>query len=243
MLTSSSVLRELRTLFNDMITSPGSYVIPGQELARLTLISPSNEDAIRRRSTIPAGRPAELGEINGMPIMGPLGPPQAPTAESESRDPTESPAVAETEKPHRPTTSDGDSDATLVSDNAKHDASAAVQVDNKENAPPSTDISMTEPGNDTAPESTTAAGDTVDADSASPKQQAAEPVTPSSQPPPIPPRPAPQVDQKKKIIEEVEIGAQQDVTEVINNVLFQSQCAIRPIGIAPDGEQLDQIKE
>jgi ubiquitin carboxyl-terminal hydrolase 25/28 len=28
--------------------------------------------------------------------------------------------------------------------------------------------------------------------------------------------------------EEVEIGAQQDVTEVINNVLFQSQCAIQP---------------
>lgn len=244
---TSSVLRELRTLFNDMITSPGSYVIPGQELARLTLISPSNEAAIRRRSTIPAGKPAELGEINGMPIMGPLGPPQAPIAESESWDPTGSPPVTETEKPHV-SISDGDSDATLVSDNTKHDAAVTVQTNNKENAPPSTDIPMTDPGNETAPESTTAAGETaadhaVDADSASPKQQTAEPVTPPSQPLPIPPRPVPQVDEKNQLIEEVEIGAQQDVTEVINNVLFQSQCAIRPLGIASDGEQLDQIKE
>jgi ubiquitin carboxyl-terminal hydrolase 25/28 len=45
------------------------------------------------------------------------------------------------------------------------------------------------------------------------------------------------------LIEEVEIGAQQDVTEVINNVLFQSQCAIRPLRIDSDGEQVDLIKK
>jgi ubiquitin carboxyl-terminal hydrolase 25/28 len=66
---------------------------------------------------------------------------------------------------------------------------------------------------------------------------------PPSHPPPIPPRPIPEADRQKQLIEEVEIGAQQDVTEVINNVLFQSQCAIRPLRIDSDGEQVDQIKE
>lgn len=234
------VLRELRTLFNDMITCPGSYVVPGQELARLTLISPSNEAAIRRRSTISAVSPSTLGEINGMPIVGPLGPPQAPPVESETRDPNESTPVAG----YRPT-SEGGSDATLVSDTARPDApstapaDSTVPAENKENTLPTADVSMTEAGNDTAPDATTGNDD----DAASPKQQEATPVADFHLPPPIPPRPVPQVDQKKQLIDEVEIGAQQDVTEVINNVLFQSQCAIRPIGIAPDGEQLDQIKE
>jgi ubiquitin carboxyl-terminal hydrolase 25/28 len=66
---------------------------------------------------------------------------------------------------------------------------------------------------------------------------------PSNVPPPVPPRPVPEFDREKQLQEEVEIGAQQDVTEVINNVLFQSQCAIKPLGIGSDGEQLDQIKE
>lgn len=64
-----------------------------------------------------------------------------------------------------------------------------------------------------------------------------------NRPPPVPPRPTPEVDRQQQLKEEVEIGAQQDVTEVINNVLFQSQCAIKPRNIAEDGEQVDQIKE
>lgn len=172
--------------------------------------------------------------------MGPLGPPRAPTAESEARDPSESTTIAETEKPQRPV-SDGDSDATLVSDNTKHDTSTA-QTGDKENAPPpADDVVMTE---STQPaESSNAPAPEATGDEPSPKEPAAAPIAPPNQPPPVPPRPVPQVDQHKQLIEEVEIGAQQDVTEVINNVLFQSQCAIRPIGIAPDGEQLDQIKE
>lgn len=227
-----------------MITCPGPYVIPGQELARLTLISPPNEAVIRRRSTVSAARPSVLGEINGMPILGPLGPPQAPTAESEARDPSESTTIAETEKPRR-TISDGDSDATLVSDNVKHNAAASdthAHGENKGPAPSSGDVVMADSNNDTAPD----AGDAgVGDESVCPKEPAAaaEPIEPPSQPPPVPPRPTPQVDPQKQLIEEVEIGAQQDVTEVINNVLFQSECAIRPIGIAPDGEQLDQVKE
>ncbi|EYE91140.1 ubiquitin-specific protease UBP2 [Aspergillus ruber CBS 135680] len=231
---SQKFLRELRILFNDMINSSNPYVIPGQELARLTLIGPSNEAAIRRRSTISAGRPSGLGEISGMPILGPLGPPQTTTEESEKRGPSENPAIAEAERPQRPI-SDGGSEATLVSETTKQDT-PAVPADDQQNASQQTDVVMTDPSSDNAPEAT------YDDDS-HPFEPATAPIAQPSQPPPVPPRPTPQVDPRKQLIEEVEIGAQQDVTEVINNVLFQSQCAIRPLGIAPDGEQVDQIKD
>ncbi|PYH89924.1 cysteine proteinase [Aspergillus ellipticus CBS 707.79] len=225
---SQRFLRELRTLFSDMITSSSSYVTPGQELARLTLISPSNEAAIRRRSTISANRPVgALGEINGAPVLGPLGPPQ-PILEKEP----ENTMGPETEAFKRSTTSDVDSEVTLVSDGVKHDIKPS-QVDDKENEPPGDSVMMdvqNEPGSEAAEESSK---------NSAPVSQAEQ----TNRPPPVPPRPTPQVDTQKQLIEEVEIGAQQDVTEVINNVLFQSQCAIQPIGHAVDGEQVDQVKD
>ena len=39
------------------------------------------------------------------------------------------------------------------------------------------------------------------------------------------------------------VSAESMTDEVINNVLFQSQCAIVPLRIDSDGEQVDQIKE
>jgi ubiquitin carboxyl-terminal hydrolase 25/28 len=68
--------------------------------------------------------------------------------------------------------------------------------------------------------------------------------SPPDRPPPVPPRPAAaQVDKAQLIQEEVELGAQQDVTEVINNVLFQAQCAIKPLRYDADGEPVDLITE
>lgn len=237
-----------------MIHSPASHVVPGQELARLTLISPSNEAAIRRRSTISAIRPVGLGEINGAPILGPLGPPQ-PMTHGEAQNV----AVLDTGKPQRLATSDVDSDATLVSDGNKNatpavssdDVTAASSddvrisptdtqtigpTDDKENElPQPADTVMKDVQGDPTPE----APQSGDPDNKSSAEHAAP-----SNPPPVPPRPAPQGDsQKQHILDEVEIGAQQDVTEVINNVLFQSQCAIEPNSIAADGEQIDRIKE
>jgi ubiquitin carboxyl-terminal hydrolase 25 len=217
-----------------MITSSYSSVTPEQELARLTLISSSNEAAIRRRSTISGSRPWGLGDINGMPVIGPLGPPQPMDTVGEGRErgqivlsiPEEEQAVKESG------TSDIDSEATLVADSTK-DEPEGPSMDNKENQPPSEK----------------AVGESadliiVDTDSASHtnSQPFIGPVGPPNRPPPVPPRPS-QTDRQRQLIEEVEIGAQQDVTEVINNVLFQSECAIKPRGIATDGEQLDQIKE
>ncbi|KAL4788218.1 hypothetical protein BJX76DRAFT_200852 [Aspergillus varians] len=220
---SQKFLRELRVLFSDMISSANSFVTPGQELARLTLISPSNEAAIRRRSTIQFG---ELGHINGMPVLGPLGPPQK-IAESD----TQNPPPAEPEKTKR--SSDDDSEATLVSDGVKNETLLA-QGDDKENEPPQNDTIMVDVPNKPSPKGPAEVSDV---------QPETVQIGPSNKPPPVPPRPTPQVDPRKQIIDEVEIGAQQDVTEVINNVLFQSQCAIRPLRIAQDGEQIDQVKD
>ncbi|OGM39949.1 putative ubiquitin C-terminal hydrolase [Aspergillus bombycis] len=229
---SQRFLRELRTLFNDMITAQSTYVVPTQELARLTLISPSNEAAIRRRSTISGIRPSALGEINGVPVMGPLGPPQ-PTIESEANE-----LIApEPEKPQRSTTSDVDSETTLVSDGTRIDATVPLPNDKEPEPLRADSTKMVAQG-----ESTPEAVEYQPSDRPASAEQNEQNV-PSSQPPPVPPRPGPQPDPQRQLIEEVEIGAQQDVTEVINNVLFQSQCAIKPISLAPDGEQLDQVKD
>lgn len=57
-----------------MITSPDGAITPKQELARLTLESKGAVDKVRRRSTIASGGRPSLGNIDNMPILGPLGP-------------------------------------------------------------------------------------------------------------------------------------------------------------------------
>jgi ubiquitin carboxyl-terminal hydrolase 25/28 len=165
-----------------------------------------------------------------MPVLGPLGPPQA-IPENEPK----GAAAHEAEKIQRSTVSDVDSELTLVSDGNKNDTSTPHH-DDKENEPPAVDTVMAD-----AP-----AKETLEADeSGSPKGTTGpgETTPIPDQPPPVPPRPVPPPDPQRQLKEEVEIGAQQDVTEVINNVLFQSQCAIKPDSLAPDGEQQDLVKK
>lgn len=68
-------MSHLASLFQEMITSPDPSITPKQELARLTLESKSAVDKVRRRSTIASGGRPSLGNIDSMPILGPLGPP------------------------------------------------------------------------------------------------------------------------------------------------------------------------
>ncbi|KAG5297235.1 ubiquitin carboxyl-terminal hydrolase [Histoplasma ohiense] len=228
---SQRFLLELQLLFKKMITSPTSSVIPEQELARLTLISSSNEAAIRRKSLITSTRP-NLGEINGMPILGPLGPITTVTTEV----PKDVVAGASNQKVEP---SDGDSDITLVSLTAQAD-NEEPSIDNKENVGPapqdsSIDAKEIVDSNDTR----AATGDSIRPPSS---------MGPPSRPPPVPPRPIslrqePVVNYQQQLRDEVELGAQQDVTEVINNVLFQTQCAVKPIRFDQDGEQLDVITD
>ena len=169
MLTISPVLRELQILFLDMITSPYSSVTPRRELARLTLISPSNEAAIRRRSTM--SKPQGLGDINGMPVLGPLGPPQI-TTEIEQGAQSGSAVVGATESPPQPTISEEPNEAAPASESVDKENASSPQIDDKENAPPSTDVTMKDSEN----------------------VQPSEPNP--NEPPPVPPRPVPDADRQ-----------------------------------------------
>jgi len=150
-----------------------------------------------------------------------------------------SPSDAANPEPAASAASVADSEATLVSDNSMDDP-PGLFVEDKENFPPLSD--------DMASDQTEIGSDRADAGSDIDMALDTDDIVPvkpelSNLPPPVPPRPVPEIDREKQLKEEVEYGAQQDVTEVINNVLFQSQCAIKGREIGEDGEQIDQIKE
>ncbi|KAJ6014572.1 Peptidase C19 ubiquitin carboxyl-terminal hydrolase 2 [Penicillium herquei] len=174
---------ELRFLFANMATSPNPSVAPSQELARLTLIAEGNEAAINRRSMTSTSKDHGLGDVDGAPVLGPLGDPQS---------------IGEKPMTTQTNAKDAGSEATLVSQPEGPNSATAIQA-------------------------------------------VATSSDRSDQPPPVPSRP--ELDSREFSLENVDFGMQQDVTEVINNVLFQTQCAIRPREIASDGEQIDQVKD
>src|SRR4051812_36849985 len=73
-----AVAVQLQKLFKELISARTAAIKPEHELARLTLMSSSFEEQYRRMSvsiTSPSRRFAGIGEINGVPIQGPNGPP------------------------------------------------------------------------------------------------------------------------------------------------------------------------
>ena len=246
-----------------MITSSTDKVAPEQELARLTLTSSTGEDSIRRQSILSAHQPS-LGETNGSPIQGPLPPPLSLTINTDTemldgvvKDEMISRAVVEGQEEDvssegtlvgtpMPDTSE-DQDIMILESMGKQEQEIS---DDKENLPPSKGYLGQESVSNPISDAPTCATDRHHS-----KQEFAEgpnetlmedeavldPVRPPSRPPPIPPRQKPE-EQKRAILKEVEIGAQQDVTEVIANVLFQLQCAIKAEIIDESGEQIDQVK-
>ena len=223
---SHRFVRELRELFQSMITSPKSAVMPGKNLARLTLLSSTGEAAIRRKSLAIVARSA-LGEINGLPVQGPMGPPIVKDNDT-GFVPAPSPA-----KP--PETSDADSQNTFISAPTPASSSQDTQMEGMESQPPTEgkpDVEMKDVDNSKA----------VAGIPTPPNEPGAEVPNPPERRPPVPPRPGTHDDNEQLIQEEVELGAQQDVTEVINNVLFQAQCAIKPHKVT-NGEHLDMVTE
>ena len=252
-----------------MIVSDRASVTPEQELARLTLLSSSTEEHIRRRSTLNGPRPS-LGDIDGRLVHGPLPPPILPTPKSNS----ESVTVTQVTTPVLPTKTtveeDVSSDVTLVEKpwtSAENDymvvdsvekEEQSLALENKENmAPskanvirPSTPESILMPLAESSPSRIneqqgphSPIKDNVMAKNMSENIDDGEMAVagPPSRPPPVPPRDKPE-DKKAEVQREVEIGAQQDVTEAIANVLFQLQCAIKADYIDESGEQIDQVK-
>ncbi|KAK2737240.1 ubiquitin-specific protease ubp2 [Myotisia sp. PD_48] len=222
---SQKFLVELRSLFDSMITSPNSFVTPSQELARLTLLSSSGEAAIRRKS-LSTHKSTELGEINGRPVQGPVMPftPIGPVGGPLTPPPDEE--IAATIE---------DSTPIQVDESHEADATTSTTPQTEVAASDSSSVAPREENAEPAKEH-----DDMDIDmSQLPELEASAP----ERPPPVPPRPAPRVDSEQLIREEVELGAQQDVTEVINNVLFQAQCAIKPTTVDENGNQMDIVMD
>ena len=275
----SKVVEELRKLFQDMINSSKASVAPEPELARLTLVSSSKEEHIRRQSMLSPTRPS-LGEIQGEPVYGPLGPPvEGVQNDSEmsvdAGDVVEEKSTNDEHNRH----SDNSSDVTLVDGPLAPDQDIMILDENekstqqkvfedKENIPPreanfqdsSPEVELV-PLGESSPSrineqpipfsSGDEAGEEMP-DSRSDDQGSPHTVlgtsedkmtsvsaAPPNRPPPYPPRPK---SINTSAVQEAEYGAQQDVTEVIANVLFQLQCAIKADAVDESGEQIDQVK-
>ncbi len=264
-----------------MIASPKASVTPEPELARLTLVSSSKEEHIRRQSMLSPTRPS-LGQINGSPVFGPVGPPSVPQKDTEMSDeaPLEASDSNAVDDDHN---GDDASDVTLVDgplaldddvmilDDDDDDNEKGLQqklVEDKENMPPTK-----ESARETSPEihlrplgesspsreneqqgslnpskgmesqstnfNTDISNSSETVQGCSGGEKPSIPAPPPNRPPPVPPRPKPI---ETNAVQEAEYGAQQDVTEVIANVLFQLQCAIKAESVDESGEQIDQVK-
>lgn len=252
-----------------MITSNRAHVAPELELARLTLVTQPLEAALRRRSTVTGNRPS-LGEINGKPVIGPLPlpiPEATPTGVISTGEGVETQVNGIIGK-HG---TEGSSEETLLGNASAGEAADREMLDpnseelqeqqqqileDKENLPPTkqsperptTPDTNLKPLAESSPsrmnEQHPPAEPNHDLPNSTSPQKAGQAMIapPPSRPPPFPPRPQTE-DQKQAIVEEVQLGAQQDVTEVISNVLFQLECAIKADEFDPSGEQIDLVKQ
>ncbi|KAI9680790.1 MAG: ubiquitin-specific protease ubp2 [Caeruleum heppii] len=121
---------------------------------------------------------------------------------------------------------------------------AARDIPNQEQGTPLHEVSgsrANQQGVTTTDTLTVIEGTPLDIDSSLPMQVSAISKPPDRRPP-VPPRPTTE-ESRPKPVDELELGAQQDVTEVIGNVLFQLECAMRPLSIERGGEQYDEIKQ
>lgn len=237
---------QMGDLFKDMIASPSSSVRPTLKLASdaLNKVDKQMEATLRRRSTIGGNRPFTLGQIDGTPVQGPSLPPSTAADGSSGQalqEARESDNVAED--------NDSESDITLVGDDptpqsSDEDAVADGEWEQVEDvgkpASQTTDVTMSgtavsEEHARPPPASGNELKTTVDI-----HDIPHDDLAPPDRPPPVPPRNKTSGIQLSQV---EEAAKQQDVNEVIGNVLFQTEVAIRPDGTFEDtGEQNDIIK-
>lgn len=258
------VMYELQKLFRSMINEPRADVTPEHELARLTLISSFAEESIRRQSVLSAHR-SSLGNIKGIPIQGPmlsLTPNSTHAAMSEGD--VETSGVFNTPKVDDEssegtlvevpvTGSPEDGDFMIIDVEGKHQKQVqkekeAIKISGAADVYPITSDFHVKPAVELLSLSHSDEQQKQDqVQELNKKNETSDCIIPGTsgpptRPPPIPPRQKSKEHKTAAIQEEVEIGAQQDVTEVIANVLFQLQCAVKAESIDESGEQIDQIK-
>ncbi|QSZ31975.1 hypothetical protein DSL72_001544 [Monilinia vaccinii-corymbosi] len=233
---------ELRDLFENLKTASTRSIKPTRELAELTIFSSAAEANFRRASVSSPSGPPNIASLMS-PVFGPEGPPAVTFPPPSTDD--------DIEMVDRPEDKDS---------NQRDDSSEGTLVDtpDMDGLPPySSEVAgktsdATENVWDTKTEDTSSTFDDavmVNGDSVS----SASEIIPAApdKPPPVPPRNKSGLsiqtkDNKEDITDDDlwKFGSQQDVTEVIGNVMFRLQCAIKPTSIdAISGEQIDNIRD
>ncbi|KAK6506337.1 ubiquitin-specific protease ubp2 [Arthrobotrys conoides] len=250
----------LKGLFREMVTSKQTYVRPEKEISELALNSANHEVSARKRSVA-------FEDERPVGFIGPMGPPRT-VIEDEEPLPF---SMDIDEKPPRLRVTNADdqsSDITLIGDSQEppaYEDQGYIVVDGQPGATgPEEDIKGK--GKQVEDEES---GPTIHAPTPKPvpllqrevEDESMEdaPLPPTvpqkdgmrvippipDRPPPIPPRPKEKPTIATSAVsaaQSFEFGRQQDVTECIENVMFQLEAALKAEGTEPDGEQLDIIK-
>ncbi|RDW73824.1 hypothetical protein BP5796_07266 [Coleophoma crateriformis] len=223
---------ELHNLFENLKTASTRSVKPTRELAELTIFS-SAAEANFRRASVSSPTSAPVRPSITEPILG-AAPPMP---------------VRPSPAPNSPL----DNDIEMVDGHDKEidqddDSSEATLIDLEKEKTDGDEVSTNAPNDSTFSDRHSMPNNDLDGDAV---MVNGAPLTPPQSPqakaPPVPPRNKAGLSIKTgeiKLNDDLwRFGTQQDVTEVIGNVLFRLQCAIRPTSIDEDGGQRDSIKD
>lgn len=233
------VVYGLRDLFEQLRISPTSSVTPTTELANLTLLS-DQKVAQYRRDSVATPPPLDFMQPN-IPIYSPdtpaaelavYGPqPRELVSPTLTPPPDEDAVMADQPADRETGTRDDSSESTLVETGT---LDSPGNEGHKLSENPFSDDNSLEP-EDTL-KTFNVEEDIVMINGQNAATLTAAPPVPEN-PPPVPPRNKPDQDLWA-------FGAQQDVTEVVGNVVFRLQCAIKADRIEDEsGEQIDSIRD
>ncbi|TAQ87337.1 hypothetical protein B7494_g4308 [Chlorociboria aeruginascens] len=239
---------ELHDLFENLKTAPTRSIKPTRELAELTIFSSAAEAYLRLASVSSPSGPPNSALIPYAPVYGPEGPPPAGPSRPSPK-PTEDIEMIDRPEEKPTESADNCSETTLV--DIEPVASSSETVSQNKGSILITDSPSTVKDEDYRMGDTPEDGilTLVNGDTLSPSPEEADLA--AEKPPPVPPRNKSglviQTNNSKHSTSEAEkwkFGSQQDVTEVIGNVMFRLQCAIKPTSIDQvSGEQIDSVRD
>ncbi|KAI2483302.1 hypothetical protein Ptr902_05619 [Pyrenophora tritici-repentis] len=212
--TAQKFVRELRSLFERMITASTDTVQPAIDIASLALCKSDNPEESVQSPQADATKGTALGTIDGAAVYGPMLPPAA-----ELFTPADVPASSlisvDDTSPADSDMKDGDAEPITPADSVMDDDTTARDHDStKQSKPDDSDM----PAPPTRP----------------------PPVPPRADPKPAI---KPAVPSSTKIGRIEESARQQDAAEVMANIFDLIRCAITGDTILREGEQGDAIKD
>ncbi|KAH8661378.1 hypothetical protein BGZ60DRAFT_84575 [Tricladium varicosporioides] len=234
---------ELHDLYENLKTASSRSVKPTKELAELTIFSSAAEANFRRVSISSPSGPPQLTSILDSPVYGPVYGPELPPPPTR---PSPLPIEDDIEMIDHPNekgadAGDDSSEATLVDMEPLPSYNDATAKDGEKFLRSEKDQTIQSSGADS--DSVMVNGDNI--------TSANTLLSPPEKQPPLPPRNKSglviQTNDTRDSRSDDELwrfGSQQDVTEVIGNVNFRLQCAIKPTSIDPSsGEQIDVVRD